>query len=143
MRRDRCHGTRPLLSAVHDWAVAAVRGEVLHVGGWGTTLRDPVYVADAASGIASVLLAERLPHDVYNVGWGRAVTAEATLAALARVVPGVRIERAPAEPSRWPSLTRGPLSSDRLRRDLGWVPAYDLDSGLAAYIAWLRAQAAT
>jgi nucleoside-diphosphate-sugar epimerase len=139
---ERDTGSRPLLSAIHDWAAAAVRGEILHVGGSPTTLRDPVYVADAASGIATVLRAARLPHDVYNVGWGRAVTAETALAALARVVPGVRIERAPDEPSRWPSLTRGPLSSDRLRRDLGWTPTYDLDSGLVAYIAWLRAQPA-
>ena len=71
------------------------------------------------------------------------MTAEATLDALARVDPGVRIERAPDEPSRWPSLIHGPLSSDRLRRDLGWTPAYDLDSGLAAYVAWLRAQGAS
>jgi len=67
---------------------------------------------------------------------------EAALAALARVVPGIRIERAPDEPSRWPSLTRGPLSSDRLRHDLGWTPTYDLDSGLTTYVAWLRAQPA-
>ena len=137
---ERDTGSRPLLSAIHDWAVAAVRGEVVRVGGPPTLLRDPIHVDDAAGGIASVLLAERLPHDVYNVGWGRAVTAEATLAALARVVPGVRIERAPGEPSRWPSLIRGPLCSDRLRRELGWTPTYDLDSGLAAYVVWLRAQ---
>jgi UDP-glucose 4-epimerase len=135
---ERDTGSRPLLSAIHDWSVTALRGEVLRVGGPPTALRDPAHVDDVASGIAAVLLADRLPHDVYNVGWGRGATTEDTLAALMRQLPGLEIERRPDEPSRWPSLSRGPLSSDRLRRDLGWAPAYDLDSGLAAYLAWLR-----
>ena len=135
---ERDTGSRPLLSAIHDWALTALRGEVVRAGGPPTALRDPAYVDDVASGIAAVLLAERLPHDVYNVGWGKGATTAETLAALARLIPGVKIERAPAEPSRWPSLARGPLACDRLRRDLGWTPAYDLDSGLATYLDWLR-----
>ena len=135
---ERDTGSRPLLSAIQAWTRAAIRGEPLRIGGPATALRDPIYVADVAAGIATVLLAERLPHDVYNVGWGQGVTTETTLAALTRLVPGMKVELAPDEPSRWPSLVRGPLSVERLRRDLGWTPAYDLDSGLAAYLAWLR-----
>jgi UDP-glucose 4-epimerase len=137
---ERNTGSRPLLSAIQAWTRAAIRGEPLRVGGPATAVRDPIYVADVAAGIAAVLLAERLPHDVYNVGWGRGVTTEATLAAIARLVPGLKVELAPGEPSRWPSLARGPLSIERLQRDLGWTPAYDLDSGLAAYVGWLREQ---
>jgi nucleoside-diphosphate-sugar epimerase len=137
---ERDTGSRPLLSAINDWTRAALRGEVLRIGGPANALRDPIYVDDVTSGIAAVLLAERLPHDVYNVGWGKGATTEDTLAALARLVPGVKIERVPEEPSRWPSLARGVLSSERLRRDLGWTPAYDLESGLAAYVTWLRQQ---
>jgi nucleoside-diphosphate-sugar epimerase len=137
---ERDTGSRPLLSAINDWTRAALRGETLRIGGPATALRDPIYLDDVTSGIATVLLADRLPHDVYNVGWGKGATTEDTLAALTRLVPGVRIERVPDEPSRWPALARGVLSSDRLRRELGWTPAYDLDSGLAAYVAWLRRQ---
>ncbi|MGH6689798.1 MAG: NAD-dependent epimerase/dehydratase family protein [Gammaproteobacteria bacterium] len=135
---ERDTGSRPLLSAINDWTRAALRGEPLRIGGPPTALRDPIYIDDVANGIATVLLADRLPHDVYNVGWGKGATTEATLAALTRLVPGLKIERIPEEPSYWPSLTRGVLSSNRLRHDLGWTPAYDLDSGLAAYLAWLR-----
>ena len=135
---ERDTGSRPLLSAINDWTRAALRGEVLRIGGPATALRDPIYIDDVASGIAAVLLAESLPHDVYNVGWGKGATTEDTLAAIARLVPGVKIERVPDEPSRWPVLARGVLSSDRLRRDLGWTPTYDLESGIAAYVAWLR-----
>lgn len=139
---ERDTGSRPLLSAINDWTRAALRGEPLRVGGPPTAIRDPIYIDDVAGGIAAVLLAERLPHDVYNVAWGRGATTEDTLAALTRLVPGVKIERAPGEPSYWPSLARGVLSSDRLRHDLGWTPTYDLDSGLAAYITWLRGTSA-
>ena len=137
---ERDTGSRPLLSAINDWTRAALRGETLRIGGPATALRDPIYLDDVASGIAAVLLAERLPHDVYNVGWGRGATTEDTLAAIARAVPGVKIERVPDEPPRWPALTRGVLSADRLRRDLGWTPRYDLDSGVAAYVGWLSQQ---
>ena len=74
------------------------------------------------------------------MGWGRGATTEETLAAIARAVPAVKIERVPGEPSRWPALTRGVLSADRLRGDLGWTPSYDLDSGIAAYVGWLRGE---
>ena len=136
---ERDTGSRPLLSAIHDWATTALAGDVVRVGGPPTALRDPAHVTDVASGIAAVLLAERLPHGVYNVGWGRGATTAETLAVLARLVPGARIEHDPGTPSRWPSLARGPLSSDRLRADLGWKPAFDLESGMAAYLTWLKA----
>jgi nucleoside-diphosphate-sugar epimerase len=135
---ERDTGSRPLLSAINDWTRAALRGEPLRIGGPPTALRDPIYIDDVASGIAAVLLADRLPHDVYNVGWGRGATTEDTLAVLMHLVPGVKIERVPHEPSHWPSLARGVLSAARLRHDLAWTPTYDLESGLAAYIAWLR-----
>ncbi len=137
---ERDTGSRPLLLAIHAWARAALRGEALRVGGPPTALRDPIYIDDVAAGIGAVLLADRLPHDVYNVGWGRGATTAETLAALTRLLPGMKVELAPDEPPRWPSLARGPLSVERVRRDLGWSPTFDLDSGLAAYVAWLRAQ---
>jgi nucleoside-diphosphate-sugar epimerase len=137
---ERDTGSRPLLSAINDWTRAALRGETLRIGGPPSALRDPIYLDDVASGIAAVLLADRLPHDVYNVGWGRGATTEDTLAAIARAVPAAKIERVPGDPSRWPALTRGVLSADRLRRDLGWTPSYDLDSGIAAYVSWLVQQ---
>jgi UDP-glucose 4-epimerase len=138
---ERDTGSRPLLSALNDWTRAALRGETLRIGGPPDALRDPIYLDDVASGIAAVLLAERLPHAVYNVGWGTGATTEQTLAAISRAVPGVKIERVPGEPSPWPALTRGVLSADRLRGDLGWTPRHDLDSGVAAYATWLRRHA--
>jgi nucleoside-diphosphate-sugar epimerase len=137
---ERDTGSRPLLSSIREWTVAALRGESLRVLGPAAPPRDSVYVADIASGIAAVLLAERLPHRVYNVGWGHATAADEVLEALRRLFPGLWVERRPEEPSPWgASPVRGPLSIERLRQDLGWAPRYDLQSGLAAYVEWARA----
>jgi len=136
---ERDTGSRPLLSPIQTWSVAALRGETLRVSGSDTLPRDAVYVDDVASGIAAVVRAERLPHPVYNVGWGRGASARDVMAALGRLVPGVKVDYRPDDPSPWSvSAPRGPLSIERLRTDLGWTPRYDLDSGLAAYLAWLR-----
>jgi nucleoside-diphosphate-sugar epimerase len=135
---ERDTGSRPLLSAIHRWATAAVRGDVVRVPGPRATPRDVGYVEDVASGITAVLLASRLPHDAYNVGWGRNTTSEETVAALERLVPGLTIAWQPDEPWPWSSSIRGPLSVDRLRADTGWAPRHDLESGLRAYLDWLR-----
>lgn len=137
---ERDTGARPLLSAIHDWATTALRGETVRVSGEPGQRRDAVYAADVASGIAALLLAPRLPHDAYNVGWGRGTSAQEALDALGRLLPGLKVEFHPGEPSPWPTV-RGPLSIDRLRADTGWAPRHDIASGLAAYLDWLRASA--
>jgi nucleoside-diphosphate-sugar epimerase len=141
---ERDTGSRPLLSPIAYWTTAALRGEAIVVAGDRTYPRDVVYAGDIAAGIASILLAPRSPHDAYNVGWGRGASAEETMAALARILPGLRVEWRPEQPSPWlgaGNVARGPLRCDRLRQDLGWQPRYDLDSGLAAYLEWRRRHA--
>src|SRR5919198_575953 len=111
-RFERDPGSRPLLSAIRTWALAGLRGQPIRLSGPPEAPRDVVYAADVASGIAAVLLADRLPHRVYNVGWGRAATADEILAGLAKLIPGFAVERQPQEASPWsggPNGTRGPL----------------------------------
>jgi nucleoside-diphosphate-sugar epimerase len=141
---ERDTGSRPLLSPIAHWAPAALRGDPVIVQGEPTYRRDIVYVDDVASGIAAILFAGHLPHDAYNIGWGRGASAEETVAALGRLVPDLAVEWRPDEPSPWlgaGNVARGPLVCDRLRRDFGWEPRYDLESGLAAYLGWLRGRA--
>jgi nucleoside-diphosphate-sugar epimerase len=136
---ERDTGSRPLLSPMCRWATAAARAEPVRVLGPLTLARDAIYVADVAEAVAAVLLAGRLGHDVYNVGWGRSTTSAEALAVLGRLEPGLRIEHDPQAPSPWAAVSRAPLDPGRLRDDLGWQPRHDLESGLAAYLAWLRA----
>jgi nucleoside-diphosphate-sugar epimerase len=140
---ERDTGSRPLLSPMAKWATAAVNGEPVVVSGDATVPRDAVYVGDVAGGIAAILLADRLTYNAYNVGWGRGTSAEQAVAALGRILPGLRVHWRPERPSPWSGLgaVAGSLSCDRLRQDLGWEPLYDLDSGVAEYIEWLRREA--
>ena len=137
---ERDTGSRPLLSPMAEWATAAAKGEAVVVGGDATVPRDSVYVADVAEGIAAILLGDRLSYDAYNVGWGQGTSAEQAVAALRRILPGLKVEWYPERLSPWSGAgaVAGPLQCDRLRQDLGWQPRYDLDSGLAEYIQWLR-----
>jgi UDP-glucose 4-epimerase len=141
---ERDTGSRPLLSPIAYWTTAAVKGESIEVPGDPAAPRDAVYVGDVAGGVAAILLADRLSHDAYNVGWGRATSAEETVTALRRLFPRLSVAWRRDEVSPWLSAAnapRGPLRNDRLRQDLGWAPQYDLDSGLAAYVHWLRGHA--
>ena len=135
---ERDTGSRPLLSQIRRWTLAALRGEPVALAGPLEAVRDVVHADDVASGIAAVALAATLPHDAYNVGWGVAATAGQVLQALGDVVPGTKFEHRPEEPSAWGALTRGPLSCDRLQADLGWTPRLGLRSGLREYVSWLR-----
>jgi UDP-glucose 4-epimerase len=140
---ERDTGSRPLLSPLAYWTAAAVKGEPIVVTGGPSAPRDAVYVEDVAGGISAILFADRVPHDAYNVGWGRTTSTEETLAALRRLLPALEIERRPEEPSPWAgagNTARGPLRIERLTKDLGWHPRHDLRSGLAEYVAWLKAR---
>jgi len=52
-------------------------------------------------------------------------------------VPGVKVDWRPDAPSPWGMTVRGPLDVSRLS-GLGWRARYDIDSGLAAYLDWIR-----
>jgi UDP-glucose 4-epimerase len=99
---------------------------------------DMCYVKDCARAIALLLLAPRLNHQTYNVASGRVLTNRDVVAAVRRLVPDARIElpegRNPAGPGQGICL-----DISRLRQDTGYEPAYDLQTAVADYIAWLRA----
>jgi nucleoside-diphosphate-sugar epimerase len=95
---------------------------------------DLTYIKDVARGIATVHLAERLEHRIYNVGSGRRVLHTEVIEAVQTLFPSF-------EPSL-PSPQSGPsgpyMSIDRISRDLGYRPEYPIVAGIADYAEWLR-----
>jgi nucleoside-diphosphate-sugar epimerase len=137
MERDT--GSRPLLSLVSHLARAAIRGETLKLPPPRDTPHDVAHVADVASAVGALLLADRLGHAVYNVGWGRAHTAEQIVAALDGILGGLRHEWLETDPDATPGAQpRGPLISARLEADTGWRPRFNLETGIEAYVDWLK-----
>jgi UDP-glucose 4-epimerase len=98
---------------------------------------DWTYVKDVARGIQMVHTAERLAHRVYNIASGRASSNKDAVAAVREAVPGARGNA--LKPGRTPGGSVNPATDlSRIKADVGYEPAHTLESGIAAYIDWLR-----
>lgn len=97
---------------------------------------DFTYVVDLAEALVAAALAPALAHSVYNVTGGALRTRGELAAAVRRLVPGARIAQGPGvDPKRH---LRGPCAIERARADFGWQPRFDLEAGLADWMARLQ-----
>ncbi len=97
---------------------------------------DLVYAKDCAAAIQLVQTAGKLPHRIYNVGGGRAVSNGELASAVNKAVPGAKIALPPGRSA--PPKPNNYMDLSRIRRDAGYEPRYDVERGVAEYIAWLR-----
>jgi UDP-glucose 4-epimerase len=98
---------------------------------------DMCYVKDCAQGIQLLTLTEQLPHNIYNVGSGRATTNGELLAAVKRAVPTCTLEIKAGRSPRWRQDVYMDIS--RIKADTGYEPRYTVETGGQDYVAWLRA----
>jgi dTDP-glucose 4,6-dehydratase len=129
----------------------AVEGRALPIYGDGGNVRDWLYVEDHCSGILLALQRGRAG-EKYNIGGGNERTnleiVDALCAQLERVRPAASNPALRAVGvARYSDLKsfvtdrpghdrRYAINADKLRRELGWRPAHDLASGLAATVQW-------
>lgn len=98
---------------------------------------DWTYVKDAARGIRMVHTAETLRHRVYNIASGRASSNRDVVEAVRKAVPGARC--AALKPGRTPGAVTNPATDlSRIKADVGYQPEHTLETGIAAYVEWLR-----
>jgi UDP-glucose 4-epimerase len=126
-----------------DMVRAAVEQRPWRVRPWPLR-QEYTYVEDIARGVELALFAEALPHRVYNLGAGRTYSLEEIVATLKRVVPGADVSIG-GEPhlAIASAMRNAPLDLTRSRAELGYAPEYDLERGLRAYVAALRAERST
>ena len=99
--------------------------------GDGTQTRDYVYVADA---VEAAVVALRSEGGTYNVATGRETSVNELLERIQHVA---RTNAEPEFADRRPGeLQRSVLDISRIAAELGWLPAHELDAGLAATWAW-------
>jgi nucleoside-diphosphate-sugar epimerase len=103
--------------------------------------RDWIYAPDVARGLLALLDAPRLAHDVYNLGTGLPLPLTDWCAKLQERYPAFRY-RLSSNPAEWTAgalaIGRSPFTAQRLREDVGFRPAYDLDKGFEDYMSWLE-----
>jgi len=113
---------------------AAVRGEAIAMPR-GDALADWTYAGDAALAAWLALSAPRPSWRLYNVCTER-LPIGAFTQALRGLLPDAQITEAASES---PGNPHAPMDNSRLVEDLGFAPAFDLEAGLADYIARIRA----
>jgi CDP-glucose 4,6-dehydratase len=124
---------------VPDTARALAGGERPVVRSDGTPRRDFIYVQDAVDAylaVAGSLEREDLRGRAWNAGAGAPVQVIELVRRLiaasgSELEPDIRGEGAPPGeiPDQW-------LDSTAIKEELGWAPAWDLDSGLRETWAW-------
>ena len=97
---------------------------------------DWTYVGDVARGIQLVHTADALAHRVYNLGSGRATSNRETFEAVRKAVPGARC--AALKPGRAPGNSTNPATDLSRAAEVGYRPEHTIETGVAAYIDWLK-----
>lgn len=134
---ERPTDSRPLVSPLPRWCQAAVQGGRIEEP--TNVARDFTYIDDTVDGVIAVALAPTTRRRTYNVSTGELYWYSDVLRYLKEAFPAFTYTVGPAstgDDARLPQ--RGPLSLDRISRDLGWVPKVSLRDGLAKYAKWLR-----
>lgn len=123
--------------AFHRFTAAAIRGDLITVHEDGRQTRDFTHVSDIVQ--ANVLAAQRpeAVGNVYNIAGGSRVTLQHALDVMGKLV-GRRL-RIAYGPKQAGDVRDTYADITRARRDLGYVPETDLDTGLRDEIAWYRA----
>lgn len=113
-----------------------LRGEAVHEPAGRDHPCDFTYVVDLAEALVAATLADELPEPVYNVTGGQLRNRGELAAAVGALLPGAEILQGPGvDPGRH---LRGACRIERARRDFGWSPRFDIESGLADWLHRLR-----
>ena len=97
---------------------------------------DFCYVKDCALGLFLLQTAKEVKHPFYNIGGGEPRTNGDLVAAAKAVAPSLQCDlregKSPnAKPSPWMDISWA-------KEDVGYVPEYNLERGVAEYIDWLH-----
>lgn len=114
----------------------ALEGKKLPVYGDGLNERDWIFVEDHCAALDRVLQSGR-PGEIYNIGCGRPMTNLRIVRRLLAILNKSEdlIDFVPDRPGH---DRRYALSTDKIRRELGWSPSVELEEGLARTVEWYQ-----
>jgi nucleoside-diphosphate-sugar epimerase len=121
---------------------AALSGRKLHLLSGADTKIDHTHIFDIVSGILKALDHPQHRYDAYNIASGQATTIAEIIAVIQELIPTAQLS-ADSGPyrhgDRVEMVRKGALDVSRAAAELGWKPRYDIRTGLADYIATIRA----
>jgi UDP-glucose 4-epimerase len=97
---------------------------------------DWTYVKDVARGIQQVHMVEKLNHRVYNIASGRATSNRDAFQAVLKAVPGAKCSA--LKPGKTPGGSTNPATDLGRAAEVGYRAEHSIESGVAAYIDWLK-----
>jgi nucleoside-diphosphate-sugar epimerase len=121
---------------------AALSGRKLHLLSGADTKIDHTHILDIVLGILKALDHPQHRYDAYNIASGQATTIAEIIAVIQELIPTAQLS-ADSGPyrhgDRVEMVRKGALDVSRAAAELGWRPRYDIRTGLADYIATIRA----
>ena len=120
---------------------AAVEGRALHIPSGADFRVDHVYIDDLVDGILAALDKPGHRFDAYHIATGAAPSMGEIVDIVNDAVPGAQLSIA-AGPMQFSDgidvVQKGALNISRARAELGYAPKFDIQKGIAAYIAATR-----
>lgn len=130
------HGNLGLFSRLVEGPLS---GEEVIIEQGGDQKDDLIYVVDAADAIVRAALHDHPRFQAYNISRNVGTTLHDFADAVRRAVPGARIKIGPGvDYHRLGVQYYGLMDNQRARDDLGFVPRYNLATGVAHYVQTLR-----
>jgi UDP-glucose 4-epimerase len=125
-------------NAVSRLTHAAVKGVApeLRAEIYEDDAQDYCYVRDCGRGVALLQTADKLQHQAYNIGGGRASSNKEFAAAIRRHYPSAQL---PMQPGASAPRKHPYMDITRIKSDVGYEPEYSVEKAMDDYIAWLRA----
>ena len=111
-----------------------MRGETPVVYGTGYETRDLFYVEDVVK--AYLTLIEKNATGPYNFSTGEELTVSSVISTICRLME--KPVHYNTLNQAWGQIPNQVLDSSKARTELGWIPEYTLESGLARTIQWYR-----
>jgi len=124
--------------AIHKFVRLIEEGKPIPVFGDGSMQRDFTYIDDIIDGVIRAI--DRCDgYRIYNLGESRPVALNDLIAALEKALgKSAAIERLPLQPG---DVLRTYADVTAAGRDLGYDPKTNLETGLARFVEWYRAEA--
>ena len=137
---ERYTGVRDTLSGPFFATRAAYLGEQPAI--LRPDSKDWVYSRDIAKSLVAMLQAEKFGYDVYNLSSGFIWSGTAWCDKLKEAYPKfdytIVDDVSAADITDFGLRDRNPMNIDRLTKDLGYTPIYDMEKSFADYMEWIN-----